>query len=241
MASWSTSALAWLAAFSTWLATVIAASIVDTSSARCMTQRPVSSTAAWRVLVGQTANRWRTASVARARQVSNAAWLMDLGVMAGPPTSHLDTIRSLTPRWAANSRTLRRIACRSARTSAPVHRKIGATIRRRPGLGGMDRDVVPHGTAAGLTSTASVSAGPIGTQLSVHTAAITSSLSLPASPFGLRQPPRPRPVAARSYDPHHPPRRLHSVTRHQPAKPGEVHAPRSLRQTSRTLRPPRHN
>ena len=57
---------------------------------------------------GAAGTRCCTSGVARARQVSRAAWLTGRGWMSNPPASHLESIRSLTPRCAANSRTLER-------------------------------------------------------------------------------------------------------------------------------------
>src|SRR6266567_4357483 len=67
------------------------------------------------------ANRARTTSSDRAREVSSAAWLTGRGCTRMPPASHFETRRSCTPRWAANSRMLIRRASRRARASFPDH------------------------------------------------------------------------------------------------------------------------
>src|SRR5262245_50049483 len=74
-------------------------------------------------------NRVRVSGLHDASDVSSAAWLDERGWIAPPEDSHLDTIRSLTPRWAANARTLIRRASRSARISLPVHFGMVVNIR----------------------------------------------------------------------------------------------------------------
>jgi len=66
-------------------------------------------------------NRVRASGLAIASEVSSAAWFIGRGRIVSPDASHLDTMRSLTPRCVANSRTLIRRASRSARTSRPDH------------------------------------------------------------------------------------------------------------------------
>ena len=66
-------------------------------------------------------NRALDSSSANDSAVSSRPCVNGRGRTADPPASHLDTDRSLTPSRRPNSRTLSRIASRSARDSTPVH------------------------------------------------------------------------------------------------------------------------